>query len=458
LSGCTLIPKYHRPPAPISSNWPINPPQSENPLASDIGWREFFSDPRLQKLIELGLQNNRDLRIAALNVEQLRAQYRIFTSALLPTLEGQASNVRQHEALSTGSYSTTSKYFVGLNTSYEVDLFGRIRSLKAEALEQYLATEQARKSTQIALVSQIALQYLNERAVNEELVLSQETLKAVQTYYGVIKGSYDLGNTSALDLHSAEAQMQTARVNIAAYRRELDQAKNALVFLIGEPLPDDLPAAPQTLAEQKLLTELAPGLPSDLLERRPDILQAEHELKGANANIGAARAAFFPQITLTAQGGSASYQLSKLLGPASGVWNFSPQINIPIFNEDTNLAQLDVARINELIATTKYEKVIQNAFREVSDALVAIGALDDQVAAQKALVEAQTNRYHLADQRYRNGVDSYLAVLTAQQDLYQAQQNDIRLQLLRLSNLVSFYQVLGGGWQEHTLKKLSSRP
>ncbi len=452
LTGCTLIPDYQRPGLPVSSVWPGPPSNIQSEVVADIGWREFFADERLQKLLELALANNRDLRIAALNVEQIRAQYRIFTYAFFPSLDGKTTVLRQREVSSSGQYTTSSKYSVGLNTSYEMDLFGRIRSLKAQALEQYFATDEARRSAQIVLVSEVAIQYLNERALNEELVLSQETLKSVQAYYELIKSSYDLGHRSALDLHSAEAQVQTAQANIAAYERQHAQAENALVFLIGQSLPADLPP-PQPLATQRLLKDLTPGLPSDLLERRPDILQAEHELKAANANIGAARAAFFPEITLTAAGGSASAELSKLLTPGSEVWNFSPQITIPIFNQNTNAAQLDVARIGKSIAVARYEKVIQNAFREVSNALVATGTLQDQVKAQKALVEALTQRYKLADERYRNGADSYLTVLTAQQDLYAAQQNFIQVEFTRLANLVSFYNALGGGWQESTPSK-----
>jgi multidrug efflux system outer membrane protein len=448
LTGCTLIPTYHRPEAPISNQWPQDS-KVQSPLAADVGWREFFTDPGLQKLIELALASNRDLRIASLNVEQTRAQYRIFNYALYPSFGGKASELRQRDVSSSGNYSTTSKYNVSVNTAYEVDLFGHIRSLKAQALEQYFATNEAQRSAQIALISEVAVQYFNTCAFVEELKLSLETLKSVQSYYELVKKSFELGNTSELDLRSTEAQVQTALANIAAYRRQLSQAKDALVFLIGRPLPEGLPVPP-FLEEDHLLAELSPGLPSDLLERRPDVLEAEHQLKAANANIGVVRSAFFPKITLTAADGTSSVQLAKLFTPGSQVWSFSPQVAVPIFDATTNLANLDAARIGKSIEVAQYEKTIQNAFREVSDALTARSAFNDQIAAQKALVAAQDKRYHLADQRYRNGIDSYLSVLLAQEDLYSSQQNLIQAQFLRLSNLVSFYKAVGGGWQEHT--------
>lgn len=448
ITGCTLIPKYHRPSLPVPNQWQESSTQGK--MGADIGWREFFADPRLQKLIELALTNNRDLRIAALNVEQTQAQYRIFTYALYPSFDGKVSGVKQRDVSSSGNYSTTSKYNANINTAYEIDLFGHIRSLKAQALEQYFATSEAKRSVQITLISEVAIQYFNERALAEQLDLARQTLKLVQEYYQLISKSYEVGNTSELDLRSTEAQVQSTLANIAAYDRLHKQALDALEFLLGQPLPADLPSG-QALESERLLADLSPGLPSDLLERRPDILQAEHQLKAANANIGAVRAAFFPRITLTAADGTSSIQLAKLFTPGSQAWNFSPQITLPIFDESTNIANWHAADIGKSIEVAQYEKTIQNAFREVSDTLVARQSFNDQIAAQKALVAAQQKRYQLADQRYRNGADSYLNVLIAQEDLYSAQQNLIQDEYLRLSNLVSFYKALGGGWQEHSL-------
>ncbi|HEY5233735.1 MAG TPA: efflux transporter outer membrane subunit [Verrucomicrobiae bacterium] len=457
LAGCTMIPKYQRPPAPVSNNWPENAgtnnlPDSTNTVA-DIGWREFFRDPRLQKVIELSLTNNRDLRVAVLNVEQTRAQYRIQRAALIPTGNINATGTRQRTAFgyngSGGGGTTFSQYSVELGvSSYELDLFGRVRSLKRAALENYFASEEARKSAQIALIAEVANQYLAERELDEQLKMTQNTLGTVQKSYDLIKASYDAGVSSELDLRSAEAQVETAKVNAASYEQQCDQAHNALVLLVGEPLPGDLPPS-QPLDDQHLLAGLPPGLPSDLLQRRPDILEAEHTLKAANADIGAARAAFFPAITLTAGGGTASTALEGLFAPGSQVWNFSPQINWPIFEAGT-WAGWDAAKVNKLIQVTDYEKAIQTAFREVSDDLVAKKFLDEQLADGTALVDAQQRRFELADARYQNGVDNYLTVLTAQQDLYGAQQNLIATQFARLSNLIGLYQSLGGGWRENS--------
>lgn len=452
LAGCTMIPKYHQPPAPVSNNWPENAGannllDSTNAVA-DIGWREFFQDARLQALIGLALTNNRDLLVATLNVEQMRAQYRIQRAALVPIGSISASGSRQRTAFGysgSGGGATFSQYSVQAGvSSYELDLFGQVRSLKTAALENYFASRETRKSAQIALVAEVANEYLTERAVDEQLKVTRQTLAAVQKSYDLIKASYDAGVASELDLRSAESQVETARAALAADEQQRAQAEDALVLLIGQPLPADLPPA-QPLNEQNFLTDLPPGLPSDLLQRRPDILAAEHELKAANADIGAARAAFFPTITLTGGGGTASTTLEGLFAPGSQIWNFSPQINWPIFNAGT-WAGLDAAKVVRLIQVADYEKAIQTAFREVADALAAKKFLDEQLADQTALVQAEQRRYDLAEARYRDGVDSYLTVLSAQQDLYAAQQNLISLELARLSNLITLYQALGGGW------------
>jgi len=457
LTGCTLAPKYQRPAAPIAQAWPKNSAAknhaNQTNAVADIGWREFFRDPRLQQLIGLALTNNRDLRVAMLNVEQSRAQYRIERAALLPEIDATGSYARQRSPaylLFPGEPSTYSEYNLGLGTtSYELDLFGRIRSLKAAALENYFATEEAGKSAQISLVAEVANQYLAERELDEQLNMTRKTLAAVQNSYDLIKASYDAGSSSELDLRSVESQVETAKVNAASYEQQRDQAQNALVLLVGEPLPADLPT-PHSLNAQHLLTDLPPGLPSDLLQRRPDILEAEHQLKAANANIGAARAAFFPTIKITADAGVSSEQLSGLFASGSGMWLFNPQITLPIFEAGRNKANLDVAKISKLIEVANYEKAIQTAFREVADALTAKKFLDEQIADQAALVKAEQRRYDLADVRYRNGVDDYLTVLSAQQDLYGAQQGQIATQFARLANLISLYQALGGGWREYS--------
>jgi multidrug efflux system outer membrane protein len=458
-----MIPKYHRPAPPVAGHWPENTgandfSNSTNAVA-DIGWREFFQDPRLQALIGLALTNNRDLRIAVLNVEQTRAQYRVRRAALYPSGSINANGSRQRTAYGfngNGSGATFNNFSVQANVSYELDLFGRIRSLKRAALETYFASVENRKAAQIALVAEVANQYLIERELDEELKMTRQTLDAVQKSYDLIKARYDAGVASELDLHSAEAQVETAKVNAASFERQRDQAQNALVLLIGQSLPDDLPP-PQPLNEENVLTDLPPGLPSDLLQRRPDILAAEHALKSANADIGMARAAFFPTNTLTGGGGTASTALEGLFAPGSQVWNFSPSISWPIFSAGTAKAELDVTKAQKQIEIANYEKAIQTAFREVSDALVARKFLDAQLADSQSLVDAQQKRFELADARYTRGVDNYLTVLTAQQALYSAQEDLITTQFARLSNLISLYQSLGGGWNENSVESISEK-
>ncbi len=340
--------------------------------------------------------------------------------------------------------------------SYELDLFGRVRSLKAEALNRYLATKEGRRAAHIALVAEVAIQYLAERQMDEQLSVARQTLKAVEDSHGLNKRSFDNGIASELDLRSAEAQVETARANVAALTLLQAQAENALVLLVGCPLPSNLPA-PRPLESQAVRAEVPEGLPSDLLQRRPDIVQAEYQLQAANANIGAARAAFFPRILLTGAAGASSLRLEDLFTGPAKAWNFSPQITVPIFDAGNNRANLDASKVSKLIEVANYEKAIQTAFREVADALAARAMIERQLAALEALVKAEQRRYDLAELRYRHGVDSYLNVLSAQQDLYNAQQNLIRSRAARLSSLVTLYKALGGGWLEHTTdRKLAS--
>ncbi len=449
LAGCTMAPKYERPAAPVSAAFPGQPSGTNNLAAADMDWRQFFDDPRLQALIELSLTNNRDLRIAALNVEQARAQYRIQRAALFPSLDASASGLRQRFPATgsiVGQGFTLTSYTVGLNAAYEVDLFGRVQSLKSQALEQYLALEETRKSAQIALISEVASQYLTLLQLQEARAVAQQTLQAVQNSYHLNQRSFEAGVASELDLRTAEAQVQTAQVNIATFEQLLAQAENALTLLAGQPLPSTLPPG-RKLSEQRLLTDLPSGLPSDLLTRRPDIVAAEHNLKAANANIGAARAAFFPKITLTGSAGTASANLSDLFTGPSSTWSFSPQITVPIFEGWRNRANLDAAQIGKQIEIATYERAIQGAFREVADALATRSFVDAKLSAQILLVGAQQKRFDLTNARYRQGVDNYLDVLLAQQDLYAAQQSLLQFQAARLVNAVDLYRSLGGGWK-----------
>jgi len=455
LTGCTMIPKYHRPAAPVASEWPSGPAYGKNiksdaPALGDIAWREFFKDPQLRKLIELALENNRDLRTATLNVQLARDQYRIQRAALLPGINVTASGGRQRITPWTAGNPTTTtvtSYGVGGGvTSYELDLFGRLRSLTAHELENFFASEEARRAAQISLVAQVAIQYFTVSELDAQLAVARQTLTAVQRSYELNKQSFDAGKTSELDLATADAQVQTAQVNVLDMERQSAQAVNYLVLLVGSPLPaNGVQAAP--LESQKIVANLPSGLPSELLLRRPDLLQAEHTLKAANADVGAARAAFFPTISLTNTVGNSSSDLSNLFAKSGASWAFSPQLTLPIFDAGRNIAGLDAAKVIKRIEVASYEKTIQVAFREVADALAGKTSYERQLGSQEALVKAQSERYKLAEIRYRQGVENYINVLSAQQDLYSAQQALVQTRFAKASSMVTLYKTLGGGWK-----------
>jgi multidrug efflux system outer membrane protein len=449
-----MAPNYSRPAAPVPSSWPNGAAYKEATAArgekavADIPWQEFFVDGQLRKLIALSLENNRDLRAAILNIERSRAQYQIQRSDLFPKVDANAAGDFQRlpaDLSGKGRAMTLDQYSVGLGvSSYELDLFGRVRSLKDQALEQFLATEQARRSVQISLVSQVAATYLTLAADRERLRLAKETLKSQQESYKLTNHRFEAGVSSALDLHQAQTSVDTARVDIARFTTLAAQDENALDLVVGSKVPADL--LPPSLSEAlTALKELAPGLPSDVLLRRPDILQAENLLRGANANIGAARAAFFPRITLVSSVGFGSDDLAGLFKGDSFAWSFAPRISLPIFDGGSRRASLTVAEVDRDIAVAQYEKAIQTAFREVADALAQQGTIADQVAAQQSLTDATAESYRLSQARYEKGVDSYLQVLDSQRSLYGAQQNLISARLARLANLVTLYKVLGGG-------------
>jgi len=459
-AGCSLQPVYQRPAAPVAAAFPTGEayktpasgPGSTMLPAADIGWRNFLTDPRLQRLVELALQNNRDLRVAVLKVAQVQAQYRIQRAALFPQVSGSAgvSNSRTPASISPNHGASVSHdASVGLSAAWELDFFGRLQSLKDAALEQYLATAHARQAAEILLVSQVADQYLGVLASGEQIAVTQNTLQTAQASYKIVQLQFDSGTATELDLRLAQTVVEQAQANYAAQVRARAQAENALVLLVGQPLPPDLPP-PVRLGDQAILADVPAGLPSDLLARRPDILQAEAALRAENANIGAARAAFFPQITLTGALGTASSTLGGLFGAGSTAWSFVPSLVAPIFNAGANRANLDIANLQKDIGIAQYEKAIQTAFRDVSDGLAARGTYDDQLAALQRDADAQQRRLELANLRYKNGVDSYLSVLTAQTDFYNAQQALVSARLNRLTNLVDLYRSLGGGWIQHT--------
>ncbi|CAG9225828.1 Outer membrane protein OprM [Paraburkholderia tropica] len=461
-AACTLEPHYTQPAAPVSAAYPTGPAYESQPgagarsaqghSAADIGWRDFFKDPRLQKLIELALQNNRDLRVSVLKVAQARAQYRIERANLMPTVSvtGTGTRTRTPADLSyVGRATVASDYDAAAGASWELDFFGKVRSLSNEALHTYLSTAQARKAAELTLISEVADQYLTMLAYDDTMKVTQETLDAAQKSYELTKTEFDTGTGSELDLREAAGVVQQAHANYESEVRLRAQAENALVLLVGAPLPADLPEG-LPLDSQELLADIPAGLPSDLLTRRPDILEAEETLKAANANIGAARAAFFPSISLTGQFGYASASLGSLFKPGQLAWDFGPTITMPIFEGGANKASLDVAKLEKDEDVASYEKAIQTAFREVADGLAARGTYDSQISDLRAYTESEQRRYTLSDLRYRNGVDSYLSVLSAQTDLYSAQQSLISANLSRLTNLVDLYQYLGGGWVAQT--------
>ena len=464
-AGCTMAPKYERPAAPVDQTFPtggIYDKQSDatSPAAPsgsaqakpavDIGWRDFFVDARLQQIVAIALKNNRDLRVSMLNVAAARSQYQITRAELLPTLDavGSQSKQRTPQNLSATGQTLSTTYSVGVNASWEIDFFGRIQSLKDQALDQYFALAETRKAAEISLVSQVADQYLTMLSDDDLLTVTRNTLKTAQESYRITKLQFDNGVGTELDVTQSEGILQQAAANLQSQLRLRAQAENALVLLIGEPLPADLPPG-LPLDSQNLLADIPAGLPSDLLVRRPDIASAEHSLLAANANIGAARAAFFPKVSLTGSFGTLAPSLGTLFKPGSAAWSFAPQISIPIFEGGTNLANLDLAQIQKRIEIANYEKAIQTAFREVADGLAARGTYDEQIKALEAYVKSQARGLELADMRYRNGVDNYLSVLTAQTNLYTAQQLLITARLNRVTNLVDLYRELGGGWIEH---------
>jgi multidrug efflux system outer membrane protein len=470
LSACTLEPHYKRPVAPVPATWTGGAPQtSTNPTpAPDIGWRQFFPDPGMQRLIELSLTNNRDLRVAALNVQAAQAQYRVQRADLFPSIA--ANGLEQVEKYPAGVFATgaqgaaaggtpagtttggaTIRYFqagVGF-TSYEIDLFGRLRSLSHAALERYLSSAETRRSAQLSLIAEVVSAYLAVLADETILKVTRQTLESQTASYDLTRRSLEAGATTALAFRQAASTVDTAKANLAAYTRQAAQDRNALVLLIGGPLPDDL-SFDSDLGSVNLSADLPAGLPSEVLASRPDVLAAEHQLIAANADIGAARAAFFPRITLTGSYGTASTQLSGLFKPGSSAWTFSPQITLPIFAGGANKANLDLNKIEKDINIAQYEKTLQTAFREVDDALAARQTLDEQLAAQRAVLEDTSQTYQLADLRFRNGVDSFLPVLDAQRALYSAQQGVVSLELMRLQNMATLYKALGAGMREET--------
>lgn len=453
LGGCTLAPRYHRPDLPVAEILPdakqSNAPATtkETVIDAELGWRDFFVDPQLQLLIQTAFANNRDLRTSALNIESYQAQYRIQRSALFPSINGEGGGSKQR-TLSGGNYVTAETYSASVGvTAYELDLFGRVRSLKDKALEQYLAMEETYRSNRISLVAEVTTAYLSWLADRELLIVTEDTKKTEEESFHLIEQRTREGLATQLDLAQARTSLETAKANLAKYNRQVAQDLNNLTLLLGAPLPVSL-APKKSLGEQMALSAVPPQLASQVLLQRPDIIAAEHQLKGAHAQIGAARAAFFPSISLTANAGKISGELSDLFDSNSGSWLFAPSVNLPIFNAGRLEAELDVAKISKELSVAQYEKAIQTAFREIADALVACETYREQLVAQKANLMANQEYYVLAKDRYLQGVDSFLTLLDAQRSFYNARQLYLNLQLAQQVNQVAVYKVLGGGWKE----------
>ena len=454
LGGCTLAPRYQRPDLPVARILPdtqqgnASAATKETVIDAELGWRDFFIDPQLQQLIQTALANNRDLRTSALNIESYQAQYRIQRSALFPSINGEGGGSKQR-TLNGDNYVTAETYSASVGvTAYELDLFGRVKSLKDKALEQYLGMEETYRSNRISLVAEVTTAYLSWLADRELLIVTKDTKKIEEESFHLIEQRTREGLATQLDLAQARTSLETAKANLAKYNRQVAQDLNNLTLLLGTSLPASL-AEKNSMGEQMALSAVPPQLSSQVLLQRPDIMAAEHQLKGAHAQIGAARAAFFPSIRLTANAGKISGDLSDLFDGNSGSWLFSPSVNLPIFTAGRLEAELDVAKISKDISVAQYEKAIQTAFREVADALVASETYREQLVAQKANLMANQEYYVLAKDRYLQGVDSFLTLLDAQRSLYSARQNYLNLQLAQQVNQVAVYKVLGGGWKEH---------
>jgi multidrug efflux system outer membrane protein len=452
LSACTMAPKYVRPNSPVEKTLGEKQVDGQKNAseknASEIKWQDFFQSQDLQKIIQTALDNNRDLKVAVLNVDAARALYRVTRSDLLPSVNLNGSASKQKSPKNVSSFNggqTNTRFDANVGAAFEIDLFGKVQSLNKSALETYFATAEAKNAVQIALISEVANAYLQMLADQKIWQLSKDTVTAQEKSFDLVAKKFEYGIVSKLDVAQARTTIETAKANQALYAKKVEQDKNALALLMGV-AHCDLLDKPQNLSDIKLLENLPSGLSSDVLLTRPDIMQAEHQLKSANANIGAARAAFFPSISLTGSYGYASSDLSTLFsGGSAGAWSFVPKVDLPIFEGGKNIANLDYATVSKNITIAKYEKAIQTAFREVADQLAAKKNIDDQMRAQNNLVQAAKDSYNISNARYKEGIDNFINVLSSQTLLFSAEQNQIDLEKDRLTNLVQLYKVLGGG-------------
>ncbi|MFV0435976.1 MAG: efflux transporter outer membrane subunit [Desulfopila sp.] len=459
-AGCSMAPQYQRPEAPVAKSFADRYLEESTDLLADgqtdvagLGWRDVFVDPYLQRLIAKAVVNNRDLRIAALNVEEYQAQYRIQRANQLPTVaaDGTASKTR---TLTGIEHTNVKNYTVNVGTTaFELDLFGRLQSLKDAALEQYMAMEETQRSATIALVSEVARAYLTWIADLEQLRIAEDTVRIETESAGLVEERLKAGIANELELAQAYTSLESVRASLVSYRRLVAEDFHYLLLLTGVASPAEIAAdnGGVPFSETEPIAVLPSSLSSEVLLQRPDIMAAEHSLRAANANIGAARAAFFPTLRLTATAGYISSKLSNLIDSSSGSYLLAPSVTVPIFTAGRLKAELDVAKIRTETSVATYEKTIQTAFREVTDGLVGVQTYQEQLQAQKANLEASQQYFQHAERRYNEGLDSFLTLLDAQRSLYISRQAYVSVKLGQLVNQVNLYAVLGGGWKENTV-------
>jgi multidrug efflux system outer membrane protein len=444
LTGCTMTPTYERPSVQEINGW--TPDDQQEQAVAPLGWREVFGDPALQRLIELSLESNQDLKVALLNVERYKAQYQIQRAELVPSIDISGTGTRQRSN-SNGQSSVSESYSASVGiASYELDLFGRVRSLNDQALQTYLAQTQTQRATQLSIVSGVASAYLNWVADREQLSLAEETLKIEEDNNRLVNLRYEQGVASSIEQAQALASYKDMQVTVSQYRRLVEQDFHALTQLVGQPLPEDFQPASELLSVN--IETIRAGLPSELLNQRPDLLAAEYSLRAANANIGAAKAAMFPRISLTASAGSASSELNNLFDSGTRTWSFIPSISIPIFHAGALKRAVDVAEIDQEIAVAQYQKAVQTAFTEVADALTSINGYREELGRQSEAMAAYQKYFDLADLRYQNGLDNMLTRLDAQSSLVASRQAEVSARLSYMQSKVNLYEALGGGWYE----------
>ncbi|MCO8081281.1 multidrug efflux RND transporter AdeIJK outer membrane channel subunit AdeK [Acinetobacter lwoffii] len=454
LTACQSM----RSPEPVAqADIPSSYTNASGTSVAEQGYKNFFADQRLLQVLDLALNNNRDLRIAALNIQRAQQQYQITENNQLPTIGASGSVLRQ-DTMNSQNRGAVTTYNVGLGvTAYELDFWGRVRSLRDNALDNFLATQSARDATQIALIGQVSQAWLSYSFANANLALAEQTLKAQLESFNLNKKRFDVGIDSELPVRQAQISVETARNDVANYRTQVAQAQNLLNLLVGQQVPANLLPA-QRVTRITSNTALGSGLPSDLLVNRPDVRAAEYRLSAAGANIAAARARLFPTISLTGSAGYASTDLGDLFKSGSFAWSFGPSLDIPIFDWGTRQANIRISETDQQIALSDYEKSIQTAFREVNDALAVRQNIGDRLAAQRRLVEATNTTYRLSQARFRAGIDSYLTVLDAQRASYAAEQGLLLLEQANLNNQVEVYKTLGGGLKVNTTDTLPNTP